>query len=61
MSHAQIRNDMSNKRKEEARLRGERLERERKNSAEWRRFNQSGGATLTPANKKRYTGAALSP
>lgn len=30
MSHAQIRNDMSNKRKEEARLRGERLERERK-------------------------------
>lgn len=54
MSHAQIRNDMSNKRKEEARLRGERLERERKkrkNSAEWRRFNQSGGATLTPANK----------
>lgn len=27
MSHAQIRNDMSNKRKEEARLRGERLER----------------------------------
>lgn len=60
MSHAQIRNDMSNKRKEEARLRGERLERERKkrkNSAEWRRFNQSGGATLTPANKKRYTGA----
>ncbi|EHJ81763.1 hypothetical protein LTSEBAI_3375, partial [Salmonella enterica subsp. enterica serovar Baildon str. R6-199] len=30
-------------------------------SAEWRRFNQSGGATLTPANKKRYTGAALSP
>lgn len=54
MSHAQIRNDMSNKRKEEARLRGERLERERKkqkNSAEWRRFNQSGGARLTPANK----------
>lgn len=54
MSHAQIRNDMSNKRKEEARLRGERLERERKkrkNRAEWRRFNQSGGATLTPANK----------
>ncbi|MBP1524355.1 formate/nitrite transporter family protein [Salmonella enterica subsp. enterica serovar Worthington] len=54
MSHAQIRNDMSNKRKEEARLRGERTERERKkrkNSAEWRRFNQSGGATLTPANK----------
>ncbi|EYH93215.1 hypothetical protein SEEHN189_00711 [Salmonella enterica subsp. enterica serovar Heidelberg str. N189] len=32
MSHAQIRNDMSNKRKEEARLRGERLERERKKS-----------------------------
>lgn len=30
MSHAQIRNDMSNKRKEEARLRAERLERERK-------------------------------
>lgn len=57
MSHAQIRNDMSNKRKEEARLRGERLERERKkrkNSAEWRRFNQSGGATLTPANKTLY-------
>lgn len=54
MSHAQIRNDMSNKRKEEARLHGKRLERERKkrkNSIEWRRFNQSGGATLTPANK----------
>lgn len=30
MSHAQIRNDMSNKRKEEARLRGERLERSEK-------------------------------
>ncbi|ECU0369962.1 hypothetical protein DHU24_09265 [Salmonella enterica] len=30
MSHAQIRNDMSNKRKEEARLRGERIEKARK-------------------------------
>ncbi|EBP5020779.1 hypothetical protein XP02_22075, partial [Salmonella enterica] len=36
MSHAQIRNDMSNKRKEEARLRGERLERERKKAEKQR-------------------------
>ncbi|MIG37405.1 hypothetical protein AHW95_04800 [Salmonella enterica subsp. enterica] len=36
MSHAQIRNDMSNKRKEEARLRSERLERERKKAEKQR-------------------------
>ena len=36
MSHAQIRNDMSNKRKEEARLRGERPERERKKAEKQR-------------------------
>ncbi|MGS9374767.1 formate/nitrite transporter family protein, partial [Salmonella enterica subsp. enterica serovar Infantis] len=36
MSHAQIRNDMSNKRKEEARRRGERLERERKKAEKQR-------------------------
>ncbi|MDJ5250285.1 formate/nitrite transporter family protein [Salmonella enterica] len=36
MSHAQIRNDMSNKRKEEARLRGERQERERKKAEKQR-------------------------
>ncbi|EEE2002852.1 formate/nitrite transporter family protein [Salmonella enterica subsp. enterica serovar Kotte] len=36
MSHAQIRNDMSNKRKEEARLRSERQERERKKAEKQR-------------------------
>ncbi|EIB7847262.1 TPA: formate/nitrite transporter family protein [Salmonella enterica subsp. enterica serovar Bron] len=36
MSHAQIRNDMSNKHKEEARLRDERLERERKKAEKQR-------------------------
>lgn len=65
MSHAQIRNDMSNKRKEEARLRGERLERERKKSG---KTALSGDGLTSQAAlhllrriKKRYTGAALSP
>lgn len=64
MSHAQIRNDMSNARKEEARIAAQKrdnAQKKRKNSPEWRRFEQSGGHSLTGANKNRYTRAASSP
>jgi hypothetical protein len=43
LSHAQIRNDMSNKRKAEQKAR-ENDEKSTKNGPEWRLFEQSGGA-----------------
>lgn len=64
LSHAQIRNDMSSKRKAEARAcaaeKGKRPTGHKKRP-EWRGFKQSDGMALTQAGKKRYTRAALSP
>ena len=50
MSHAQIRNDMSNKRKAEARQKAERAENIKKmikTRHKWRGFKQSSGCVLT--------------
>lgn len=63
MSHAQIRNDMSNKRKAEARQKAERAENIKKmikTRHKWRGFKQSSGSVLTPQSISGYTHAALS-
>lgn len=63
MSHAQIRNDMSNKRKEEARQKAECAETIKKmikTRCKWRGFKQSSGGVLTPLFNSGYTHAALS-
>lgn len=63
MSHAQIRNDMSNKRKAEARQKAERAENIKKiikTRHKWRGFKQSSGSVLTPHSISGYTHAALS-
>ncbi len=63
MSHAQIRNDMSNKRKAEARQKAERAENIKKmikTQHKWRGFKQSSGSVLTPQSISGYTHAALS-
>ncbi|CDV35028.1 putative membrane protein [Salmonella enterica subsp. enterica serovar Paratyphi A] len=64
MSHAQIRNDMSNKRKEEARLRGERLERERKKAEKSGKTALSGDGLTSQAALhllRRIKNAILAP
>ncbi|MCS5935282.1 formate/nitrite transporter family protein [Klebsiella variicola subsp. variicola] len=65
LSHAQIRNDMSSKRKRKPAPRPRRKPktptRHKKKRPEWRGFKQSDGMALTQAGKKRYTRTALSP
>ena len=55
LSHAQIRNDMSSKRKAEAHAqaaeKGKKADRDIKKRPEWRGFKQSDGMALTQAGK----------
>ncbi len=65
LSHAQIRNDMSSKRKRKPaprrRRKGKRPTGHKKSALSGEGFKQSDGMALTQAGKKRYTRAALSP